>query len=592
MRWREAIRQRARPQGGTATWLSPLALSNTALFWATLIGGFSTLVLVPGTASIGLFSWQWLAVVAASQAAFAIVIIAVRLVAPAPGRGTVFFTLAISGAIRGLVIGLGAGLLGVSPMTVATLISRSLNSAVISVIGVALIGATLAWRADFRAQYRLLSDRALLLGSATATDADAVVIDPQVLDAWTSMKSDLDTTLKVASDRLAAGASPTNLNEAADLLTSAIDVRLRPAARAMWQDTESVEQPLRLRTLLIDTIARWQLPLREILGFLAVVVGIGSLVRSGVIDGGAYTLRYIIVTGLMLWCSTSLAKVLPRFAPAIALVTLVLLPPVILATDYWIGDVFLGLPEDPTGQIIVALQTPITTVFIAMAVAAVRDRQRVLDALQARIDAEAMILRNGHASRDAQRLSLFVHHSVQSELSALAMQVREAASTGDAETMNEVRLNALQRLEQLEALDAHSPPWLSTIGGRERITQVVDAWTGILDIEITLPDELTCRADQWQLAATVIEEGLANAARHGDAGHVTIAGRLVDAALLIELADDGAGVSRAPTVAAPTSTESITEGSGLGMRWLDRVTPGDWSLQQTPEGALLTVCIR
>ena len=562
-----------------ATWLSPLALSNTALLIATVIGAFSTLVLVPGSSGLGQISWGWVGVVAASQAAFALLIVAVRRLSTRPGPLTVLLTLAVSGAVRGAVIAVGAGLVGLSAITPGSVMSRSLNSAVISVIGVALIGATLAWRADFRAQYRLLRDRALLLGHA-AQDGDT--IEPAVLDAWTTMKSDLDTTLREAGDRLAAGATTEDLREAADLLTSAVDVNLRPASRAMWQETIPEERPIRLRSLFIDTIARWQLPLGFILGFLAIVVGVGSLVRSGLLFGGAYTLRYLIVTGLILWASTSLAKRWPRRAPTIAVVTLVLLPPLVLACDYLIGDVLLRLPEDPTGQIIVALQTPITTVFIAMAVEAVRDRQQVLDALQARIDVEAAELRRrgDGAGRDAQRLSLFVHHSVQSELSALAMQVREAAATGDLSTMEEVRASALERLSRLQALDAYAPPWLREDTGSARITQIVQAWTGILDIQVDLPVESRCRADQWQLAAQVIEEGLANAARHGHASHVSILGRCEASDLVLQLDDDGDG---------PNGT---TSRNGLGMQWLDRVAPGDWALQQTSKGASLLVRIR
>ncbi len=562
------------------TWLSPLALSNAALAWATVIGGFSTLVLVPGTAGLGSVTWPWLGVVVASQAAFALVVLVVRSMVRVPGPWTVLVTLAVAGVVRGAIIAVGASLVGIAALSATSLIGRALNSAVISVIGVALIGATLTWRADFRAHYRLLRERAVLLGNAAS---DGEVIEPTVLDAWTSMKGGLDTTLREAGERLAAGASEQDLREAADLITAAIDVDLRPAARAMWQDAIPEEQPLRLSTLLVATLARWHLPLRDILAFLAVVVGVGSVVRSGLVAGGAYTLRYVLVTGLVLWASTALARAYPRRAPLIAVLTLLLLPAILLAIDYEVGDVLLGLPEDPIGQVVVAVQTPITVVLIAMGVEAVRDRQQVLAALQARIDAEAADLRrrDGAASRDARRLSLFVHHSVQSELSALAIQVREAASTRDPATMEEVRCSALERLQRLEALDAHAPPWLRHEDGRERIDQVVDAWTGILDVTMELPADPLCRADQWHLAAQVIEEGLANAARHGEARTVRVCGTVEAGALVLRLADDG--------VAAHTAGQAL---AGLGSQWLDRVAPGEWSREQSVRGSVLTVRLR
>lgn len=563
-----------------STWLSPLALSNTSILLASLIGGFGTLVLVPGTSGLGVFSWQWLAVTVASQVAFASVLILARVLSSTRGPWLVLLALSIGGAIRGLVIALGGGFLGIMATTASSVAGRAINSAVISVIGVALIGATLAWRAQFRAQYQLLRNRAVLIGNAAQ---DGETIDPHVLDAWTTMKGDLDTTLRTASERLAAGATRRDLYDAADLLTSAIDVRLRPTARAMWQETIPEDEPIRLRPLFIETIGRWRPPLLVILGFLAVVVGIGSIVRSGLLYGGAYTVRYVIVVGLVLWASTGVARAKPRLSSLIAVVTLVALPPIVLLCDHFIGDELLGLPEDPTGQIVVALQTPITTVFIAMAVEAVRDRQQVLASLQARIDIEAAELRRSNrlAQRDAQRLSLFVHHSVQSELAALAMQVREAASTGDVAAMDDVRLSALERLQRLEQLDAHTPPWLGSTSGRERIEQVVDGWSALLDIRLDLPPESSCRPDQWHLAAQIIEEGLANAARHGGADHVTITGRPNESALELRLADNGTHGSGPRQASA-----------GLGTQWLDRIAPGDWRLERTADGSVLSVVLR
>ena len=545
----------------TSLWLSPTALSNAALAWATGIGAFGTLVLVPGPASSGLFTWQWLAVVAASQGAFALVILASRRTGRRPGPWFVLGTLAVAGTLRGLVIALGVVGIGIAPLTPALVFGRCINSAVISVIGVALIGATLTWRADFREQYRVLRERALLVGSA-AHEGES--IDPSVLDAWTTMKDDLDTALTSASDVLGSGASPDQLDNAAAIITRAIEIDLRPAARAMWQEAVPPERPLRLRTLLADTLSAWRLPLVTILVFLAVVVGIGSVVRSGLVDGGAYTVRYLVVTGIILWLSTSLARLRPAWAPTIAVTTLVLLPPVILYADHAVGDLLLGLPQDPTGQIVVAIQTPVTTILIAMAVQAVRARHDVLQALQARIDIDAAVVRRraDRVARDSRRLSLFVHHSVQSELAAIAMQLTEAASTDDPATMDVVRRQAIDRLERMQALDRVEAPWAASLSGRVRIGHICEAWMGILDVRIAIPDEPECRADQWYVAAQVIEEGLANAARHGGAGRVTISGALDGPELVLDIVDDGA--------VAPLEPDQPTE-PGLGTQWLDSV---------------------
>lgn len=563
------------PRSWATTWLSPLALSNTALLWATAIGGLSTLLLVPGSGGPGRFTWEWLLVALVSQVVFALVLIVIRLSHPRPSPLIVFLALSLAGVLRGATIAVAAGVAGLQTLSAASVLGRSFNSAVISVIGVALIGATLTWRTDFREHYQLLRDRALLLGSADER------VDPVVLEAWTQMKGSIDNNIRSANEYLAAGAGRRDLVEASILLSATVDVSLRPTTRAMWQETIPTAVPLRLRSVIVDVIDEWRLPLMEILGFLAIVVGVGSVVRSGLIDGSAYTLRYLLVTGAVLLLSMWLARQWPRATPVIATLTLVLLPPLLLIGDFVVGDVILGLPEDPTGQIIVAIQTPITVMLIAVAVGAVRDRQRVLIALQNRIDAEAVALRHS-GGPDAQRLSLFVHHSVQSELAALAMQLKEAAATADPETMDAVRLSALSRLEQLASLDPQSPPWLREERGVERIERTIEAWNGILEVEVDMPDEDTCRRDQWVIAAQVVEEGLANAARHSGASRVHIIGQVDAGVLTLVLEADGATHTHRGS-GMPT---------GIGSQWLDRVAPGNWELQAGGKGSRLEVHIQ
>ncbi|MFM8351305.1 MAG: hypothetical protein ACKN9D_09560 [Actinomycetales bacterium] len=349
----------------------------------------------------------------------------------------------------------------------------------------------------------------------------------------------------------------------------------------MSAETVPEESPIRIVTLLVDTIAQWRLPLRTILAFFLIIVGLGSVIRSGIIDGGEYTLRYLIITALILGVSISLARDIPRRAPVIAMVTLVMLPPLILLGDHWIGSRLLGLPVDPADQIVVALQTPVTTVFIAMAIEAVRARDEVLSALQARINAEVALLhqQKGRSRGDAQRLSLFVHHSVQSELSAIAMRASEAALGHDVATMDTVSYEARERIGQLASLDAHSAPWKQSARGREHIDTVVQAWTGLLSIDLELPEESACRADQWQLAARVVEEALANAARHSGASSIAITGHCERSALVLEVTDDG-------------RRDSDPSVPGLGTWWLDRIAPGEWSLEHGDQGSTLTVRIR
>ncbi|MGI9186191.1 MAG: hypothetical protein ACR2J9_01495, partial [Gaiellales bacterium] len=101
----------------------------------------------------------------------------------------------------------------------------------------------------------------------------------------------------------------------------------------------------------------------------------------------------------------------------------------------------------------------------------------------------------------------FMHHSVQSELAALAMQLQEAALTDEADTMRGVGASVLTRLGAIQQLDVSAPPWLEQSDGYERLAEVVGAWTGILEVQVELPEAHACASHQWRVATQEIEEG-------------------------------------------------------------------------------------
>ena len=561
--------------------LSPFALANTAIVVSVLIGAVGVVVFVPEQGTT-LRDWRtWLLVAIGAEAAFAIVLLAVRALGARPGPVQVALALLAAGAARGVAITIGEHAAGLAAIAAGDVVGRAANSAVFCLFGGALIGATLAWRSDFREQYRVLVDRALLIERA---GREGDVVDGEVLAAWASIKAELDETIRRVGAILAGTARAQGLEEAAALLTTAIDAQLRPASRAMWEGALPDRPPISMRRLFVTALAAWQLPLRAILAFFAVLVGIGSIVRVGAVPGLWFTVAYLAVTGAVLGCSVLAARAWPARSTVVAVCTLVALPALLLASIVLLADPYLGLEVDRLSEFIVAIQAPITAVLIAMAVEAGRQRQRVLDALQARINAEAigLLARFGGGHADAQQLSVFMHHSVQSELAALAMQLREAALSDDPGTMGSVSTFVLMRLGALENLDASAPPWLEQSVGYERIEEIVGAWSGILDVQVSLPDAHVCRRHQWLVATQVIEEGLANAARHGDASRVAVVGRIGDGCLWLSIEDDGVRARDADRAGS----------AGLGMQWLDRIAPGDWDLQHTAAGSTLVVTIR
>lgn len=556
-----------------ATFFSPYSLSNTALLWATIIGAIGSLVFVMTPSSAGQWA-SWLVVVAVSQALFAIVIVGMRMLQRACTPLYVACALGLAGAVRGIAIAFGVQVHLAQPLDVSELVSRTANSMVISVLGVALIGGTLAWLAQYRGEYQVLVDRAVALERMRAGEDH---VDLEVLETWTTVKLALNDALERARQELTTPATAEGLESASALIAATVNVELRPVSQAMWTEPAPTKQRLRIRSFFADTLRTWRPPILVILAFYVVVIGTGAIVRIGWADGSAFVARYVIAVGVILWISKVFAARFRAHASIIAGVTLIALPLALLLADLWIVKGILGAPLDAIGDVTIALQTPVTVLFIATAVSTFRDRPRILGALQQRIDSDVVSIVTRQS--DVRQLGLYIHHSVQSELSAIAMQLHEAALTQDAQTRDAVSTSVLERLQRFQSIDAATPPWLRREGGKERINEVIAAWAGIMTIHVELPNEEECRLDQWHVAAQVIEEALANAARHGDASEVSIQG-FVGSELMLVISDNGMGREQ---------LEAIRP--GIGSQWLEWVAPGEWSLVRTTTGATLTVAI-
>ena len=517
---------------------------------------------------------SWLLAVAVSQALFAIVIVGMRMLRREGPPLFVACTLAVAGAVRGIAIAFGVQVQQGQSFSASELITRTANSMVISVLGVALIGGTLAWLAQYRGEYQVLVDRAVALERMRGGEDR---VDLKVLETWTTVKLALNDALERARQELTAPATAEGLESASALIAATVNVELRPVSQAMWTEPAPTKQRLRIRAFFADTLRTWRPPVLVILAFYVVVIGIGALVRIGWADGGAFIARYVIAVGVILWISKVLAAQFRGHAALIAVVTLIMLPLVLLLADLWVVKGILGAPLDAIGDVTIAMQTPVTVLFISTAVSTFRDRPRILGELQQRIDVDVVSIMTRQS--DVRQLGLYIHHSVQSELSAIAMQLHEAALTEDAQTRDAVSSSVLGRLQRFQSIDAATPPWLGRAGGNERINEVIAAWAGIMTIHVALPDEHECRLDQWHVAAQVIEEALANAARHGDASEVSIQG-VVGSELTLVISDNGTSRGQLDVIRP-----------GIGSQWLEYVAPGEWSLVRTSTGATLTVAI-
>lgn len=556
---------------------SPAALSNRALvIWAPFPILAAILLMPFGVSAARPATW---AAAVGVQVLFSLIVIAGRLVThnlvQRRPRSVVISVIVIAGAVRGAVLMQASAILAGVDIAAIELALRAINSALIALIALGLIGVILQFNGDYQGQYEELRDRALRLQREAV--APAQTLSDATIASWVGVQRSLQSTASAARLELAdVGVAAQSLRAVADVIADVLTKQVRPISHGLWSGTSDVPPRLRAHLVAWDALRPWKPPLATITVLVAVVTFISSVNRAGLVAGGLYALFVTLAVTAIIAGSIAVGHRFPQ-TRAVGVVTLVLIPIVVIAVAVAVSEGILGTQPDIAGATILGLSLTLGiagTVFLRRVSA---EREALLIALQARIDAQALDVLTRRAESDSwgKSLGTFVHHSVQSELTALRMQLMEAAVIDDDTQRAATRTDALARFDRLLALQ---PPWIQQRPGRTVVADVAQAWAGIAEVTVTATDAGT--EDQWVLAGHVVEEGVANAVRAGGARQVRVdISSDIDDALVITIEDDGRGIS-----------DPINP--GLGTWWLDQIAPNAWERRSSSLGTSLIVRVR
>jgi len=210
----------------------------------------------------------------------------------------------------------------------------------------------------------------------------------------------------------------------------------------------------------------------------------------------------------------------------------------------------------------------LVVVLVNAAMASQLSQETIIDRLHATIDAtetEAQA-RNRELVRASRTLARYVHGTLQSRLLASALAIEQAERVGDPAGFDRALEQARDALLVPELL----PPLATDLTAA--IAQVTAMWQGIAKVTAQIVQPLPpvpppCIAE----ICVIVEEGLANAMRHGSAtmADVTIALH-DDRHLAITIADDGDG----PAGGSP----------GLGATIFDQASASPWTLMPRTDG--------
>lgn len=182
------------------------------------------------------------------------------------------------------------------------------------------------------------------------------------------------------------------------------------------------------------------------------------------------------------------------------------------------------------------------------------------------------------------QVSLLLHDRVQAGLIAACLQLRRTLG-GDEQRDTQVS-HVIDQLEQLRALDVRRAvhalsPNLREVDLLTALEELADTYRPAMAIDITVTDDPVIPEPLRLGIYRIVEQGLLNAAGHGQAYHcqVLVEGRAPG--LVVEITDDGSG---------PVQDARPGFGTTLVDTWC-RVLDGTWSRSASSPGTRLRVSL-
>lgn len=461
------------------------------------------------------------------------------------------------GLIRGItmmVIGVQWALV---PPNTATV--QIINSGVSAVVWLLLAGLVFAGRERYKRSYR-----SLLVQGATHFQANSSIdADWDRNPTIVAMRANVSPHINEAK----ISPTPAALMQTAEAIRAEIEQHLRPLSHRLWFGSFDDYPHVRLPQLVRDSVTAFRIPIRIIAATWLIGGLIGGPMLFGLTRGILSTLiSTAVLTGLLV-LFTSLARRHPSLVLGIMYLLVAGTAP-LLAADAALR--MFGFDSDFTldnGLVLLLPLALIAMMIMGLTISlANADRQAVLSVAQSYAVESAVGFTN------ALEASTYLHNTVQSELTGVAMQLTDAAKSGDPRRSRA----ALERAQEIMNRSLTEQFRTQRVDAAVHIDRVAKAWDGICDVDISIKDGVT-EDPRGGVAIQALEELIANAVRHSDATHITAT---------LTRATDGITI-----VCHINRQWQVSERKGLGTRWMATLSPGGMLTTHAGDGTVLQLTI-
>jgi signal transduction histidine kinase len=186
-----------------------------------------------------------------------------------------------------------------------------------------------------------------------------------------------------------------------------------------------------------------------------------------------------------------------------------------------------------------------------------------------------MLILKREEERLSRELAKYLHGTIQSRLMASAMALERAGRKGDKKALERELEEAYKSL-RVPSAEYFSAPEATL---KEEITKVVAKWNELMKVKVKIGANIPSIAShKSQEIGNVINEGLSNSFRHGNASTVEVSITQKLSRLYVVVKDDGTGIDGGKP--------------GLGTEWFKAIAGNSWSLTTNEDGPGTTLELR
>ena len=553
-------------------------LSQTAFLAFVPVGILGVAIIIPVEKVTASQRFDWFLVGVIAQAVLAIAILVFNKIYFRFIKGAkisvayIFFALFTSGALRGIAIGQAAPIFDLAdPIAPAV---RAINSGITVVIWMGIIGLMLEAQSSYVREYQDLYQRFLMLKSGRLPDGRALNSGrlSEIAEQVAQMTSPVRTKLAKLSE---GSFTDAQVREAVADLQQVVKEQIRPLSHRLWFDRTSHLLKFRISNLLLDAFKTDETPIIFFTALTTFSIFVGTTVSMGINIGAVISLIFGITIYMLFTLEKLLLKIekiKSKFVHPIFLILVATVPLLLTRVYFKLSEIsYWGLYSN----VGVAGSVFLTAIFTTMLSQSLIDRAKIIDILTTQITSgyvEEHLQAIARMTEDSE-IASYLHSSLQSELTAVALKLDQAAKSGNRDEVKSIIQYAQIVIERDLTVNFHA----GEHSPLERINALLDAWRGIADIKIDLQKIELCETQVVTDISQIIEEAVSDAVRFGNANLISISGDASPDHYYFKVTDNGKSKPQG--------------GSGLGTILLDEIAPNLWRREFALEGTNLEVWI-